>query len=219
MGTQIGLTGIVFGDGSTQNTAITVSGGNATANTYTSPGTWTKQSGLKSVKVTVVGGGAGGSGVGGAGGAGGTSILWVPAPTLPANGISVTIGTGGAGAAIASGGAGGTSSFGVFASATGGALQLSPFAQGSDGGLGSGGTVNIQGGAGGNQGSPIPAGKSFVTAGGNGGNSVFGGGGRGGSTPVGTGTAGGNFGGGGGGGGPGNGAAGAAGVVIVEEFY
>lgn len=188
-------------------------------NAYVSPATWTKPADLKQVKVTVVGaGGAGGNATlpnspapqvagGGGGAGGGASIRWIPAPTIPGP-VAVTAGPG-------------TNSFGAFASATaggaganGGATQI---VVGGTGGIGSSGTLNIQGGAG----SPsVVVPPSNSTLGGTGGSSILGGGGR-------SNLAGGNYGSGGGGGtrsgigfpGTTPGAAGAAGVVIVEEFY
>lgn len=206
-------------------------GGNYVLNKYTSPATWTKPSGLKAVKVTVVGaGGAGGDARGtapsyanaGGGGGGGAAILYLPAPSIPGP-VSVTAGPG-------------TNSFGpynpgspaptVTASATAG-TSASPATPGGvgtvggTGGAGSGGTVNTTGGAGGTA-LGGPGGLAGV-----GGNSMFGGGAYA-QKPPGqvNGIAGNNYGGGGSGAVnfssgnvPTTGGAGAPGIVIIEEFY
>jgi hypothetical protein len=138
-----------------------VAGGNYVMQTFTSNTTWSKPENLKSIKVTVVGGGSGSQGVeidpsptltrtGRGGSAGGVSIEYIPAPSIPGP-VSVTVGLGGtAGAAVTPladgvGGSGGTSSFGSFLSATGGA----PVGLAEDGlsvgGLGSGGNLNFYG--------------------------------------------------------------------------
>ena len=211
-------------------TAFQIAGGggsNYAMTTFTAPGTWTKPTGLKAVKVTVVGGGgAGGSApatpsavsaiASGGGGGGGTAILYISAPTIPGP-VPVTRGA-----------AGGTSSFGAFASATGGTAGATAgantFGGGGGGGTGSSGDLNIGGGGGGGG----YVGGNTPALGGTGGSSTLGGGGeavvR---TSPGTqnGIAGKLYGGGGSGAvklntGPGStGGAGAAGVVIVEEFY
>ena len=176
---------------------------------FTSSGTWTKPAGLKRVKVTVVGGGGGGGrdesleGSNGAagGGAGGAALKVIDASAIAAT-VTVTVGGGGAAATAA----GGTSSFGSHCSATGGAKgdnNIGSGAAGGLGGIGSGGDLNIRGGAashgGGTSTSYAPSSA--------GGSSIIGGGGKAFSTA-------GSHGGGGG-----AGAAGAAGVVIIEEFF
>jgi hypothetical protein len=97
-------------------------GGDYVMTVFTSPATWTKPTGLKAVKVTVVGGG------GGLGSAG-------PAPVHPRIGDS-----------------GGTSSFGAFLSATGGGGGTGPTPARLDyhvtngaGGIGTGGDIDIPG--------------------------------------------------------------------------
>lgn len=231
MPTSLISTGVQFPDNSIQTTAAGASGGDYVMNAYVSPTTWAKPAGLKAVRVTVVGaGGAGGAApatnvpggiqsVASGGGGGGAAILYLDAPAIPGP-VGVTAG-------------GGTNSFGAFCSATAGAngtgAQVSPLGGqlGALGGSGSGGTLNIPGGAGGNAfGAPGP-----TLLGGPGGSTILGGGGRGGftNTPgavLGPGSAGGNYGSGGGGsvkGAPSPGVlaggAGAPGVVIVEEFY
>jgi len=195
---------------------------NGTTTVFTSPGTWSKPATVQRIKVTVIGGGGNGgsgptgSGGSGGGGGGGAAIRWIPAPSIPGP-VSVTRGA-----------AGGTSSFGAFASATGGQSGTTAVSfqsrGGGDGGVGSGGDLNIGGsggGAGGSAPSPSPANLVF---GGAGGSSIFGGGGAG--TGAGgviggqAGAPGRNYGGGGGGAAANlTAGAGAAGVVIVEEFY
>jgi hypothetical protein len=157
---------------------------------FTSPGTWTKPATVRRIKVTVVGAGGGSTGVYAGSGGGGAAIKYIPAPTIPGP-VSVTVGAGN------SGNTGSSSSFGPFASATGGAT-------GSDGGVGSGGDLNING-SGGNS---SPGGSG-------GGSSIFAGAGTLGANGT-------NFGG-GSGSKPGSPTAphriGGPGVVIVEEFY
>lgn len=202
-----------------QISTVDAATGGVVLNAYTTPGTWTKPATLKSIKVTVVGGGGStptatgvpgaftkGSGAGG----GGAAIFTYPAPSLPGP-QPYTVGT-----------AGNTSSFGVapitVISATGGAAGGINTVGGA-GGVGSNGTMNIEGGGGG--GTTGPMGMS-----GTGGSSIYGGGARSqaGTGPF-TGIAGGAYGGGasgaaaGNGGAPAAGATGATGVVIIEEFY
>jgi hypothetical protein len=191
-------------------------GGNYALNAYVSPTTWTKPTGLKAVKITVVGaggngggvtgGGTGGSSSAGGGGGGGAAIDYIPAPSIPGP-VAVTAGAG-------------TNSFGAFCSATAGSAGASGGAGGA-GGVGSGGNLNING---------TPGGASFpsLTTSGFGGPSILGGGAvaiRGGPGNV-TGAVGGNYGGGSSGStriGPGPvtvpGPSGTTGIVIVEEFY
>lgn len=198
---------------------------------FTGSGTWTKPTGLKRVKVTVVAGGGGGGpsaitaggehSVGGGGGGGGGSIKTIEAASLGAT-ETVTIG-----AAGASGGAGGTSSFGAHCSATGGAAgatgasAASTGAAGGAGGLGSGGDVNFAGHAGG----AATGANATTNMSGAGGGSYLGGGGRGLANGTAVGIAGQAFGGGGGGALASAGQAaqaggvGTAGIVTVEEFF
>ena len=189
------------------------------AQVFTSSGTWTKPSGLVFAIVFVTGGGGGGgkwpdtsAGAGGGAG-GGTAIEVLLASELGAT-ETVTVGAGGAGATSggSAGSTGGTSSFGALCSATGGEGGGST-GGGSDaqGGVGSGGDINIYGDDGSRlsaQGTPAPVW---------GGGSFFGGltGGR----IDGSGTAGVGYGAGGTGTSSSNNAgAGAAGVVLVWEF-
>lgn len=133
-----------------------------------SPHTWTMPSGLCHVIVEVVGGGGGGGGVttgdpgyssGGGGGGGGYARKLLRAYELPAT-CTVTVGGGGTGGNAAAGGTGGTSSFAgtgiTTVQATGGegggrgALRTTaPVFEGVvDGGVGSNGDINVEGGHG-----------------------------------------------------------------------
>jgi hypothetical protein len=220
-------TGISVTNGSGAITiASTGGGGFSNMDVFAATGTWTNPGNVTKVKVTVVGGGGStpsvqaftGSarkGLGGGGG-GGTAIEVIPFPS--GTNVPVTIG-----------GAGGTSSFGPYCSATGGSAS-SPapapatyFAsKGGAGGVGSGGTINIEG-SGGTAGNVMFPGIDNV-AGGTGGSSILGGGTEGSfvnPASAGPGTPGGNYGGGAGGAALANdatapGGTGAPGVVIVE---
>ena len=156
------------------------SGGFSNMQVFTSPGTFTTPPTTTKIKVTVVGGGGGGSrlytvacegcwGVGGGGGGAAISVLTVAAATP----FPVTVGTGGT-VGPANGGTGGTSSFGspaaLSATGGGGGIQSGTTSQpGQDGGIGSGGNLNIAGGAS----------LALVTGfGGMGGNSFMGAGGK-----------------------------------------
>ena len=132
------------------------------AEVFTSSGTFTVPTGVTACKVTVVGGGGGGGGshladrAGCGGGGGGTAIEWITGLTA-GDTVSVTVGAGGTGggtsASTKDGSAGGTSSFGSYCSATGGQGGVGTIygtsAYKTDGGLGTGGTFNYRGGAGG----------------------------------------------------------------------
>jgi hypothetical protein len=212
---------ILTSNGSTWTSAAAPAGGFSNIQVFASSGTFTVPAGVTKAKVTVVGGGGNGSAgtlnaqqsltsMGRGGGGGGAAIEVVTGLT-PAGTVTVTVG-----------GAAGTSSFGAFCSATGGANADGTAALDSNsyanGGLGSGGDLNIQGGGG--------NGANTTTQGGNGGSSIFGGGASGAQRLSGSGStagaSGGAYGGGGGGGacgipnGNGAGGAGASGVVIVE---
>ena len=150
---------------------------------FTSTGTWTKPSGIRFIKVYVTGGGGGGGShnsddAQGGGGAGGTSIKLINVSSVST--VAVTIGSGGTGSVGndgAGGTNGGTSSFGAYCSATGGAPP-SNWAIGGRGGSSSGGDLNLYG-SDGTCGS-IDGGAN-EEAGGNGGESYWGGTGYGGS--------------------------------------
>ena len=183
--------------------------------------TWTKPSGLKRIKVYVTGGGGGGgghnAGESGAGGtAGGTAIKVIEAGSLGAT-ETATVGAGGAGGDP--GGDGVASSFGSHCSATGG-VGGEMEGGGStymNGGVGSGGDINIRG-----QGSTS---LGSGNQGSNGGSSYWGGGGGGGinySRPHGGSGTYGSGGGGGyqtGSGAAGNGGNGGIGLIVVEQYF
>jgi hypothetical protein len=229
MSTQTGVSGITFGDGTTQNTASVLGAtGIPVINVYTAPGTWTRPASIKAIKVTVVGGGGAGGNInttpnvnqaGGAGGGGGTTISSYAFPAIPGP-QPFTVGA-----------AAGTSSFGVapfvVLTATGGTSGIPAFSGptpsgyplGGAGGVGSGGQINLTGSQGG---------TAATQMSGSGGSSFYGQGAAGqfviGVTQF-VGLNGNNYGGGGSGavrqgaGTPGNGGTGAPGVIIVEEFY
>ena len=222
-------------------------GGNFVQQVYTSPATWTKPANIKSIRVTVLGGGGGGEGcranapqpviVGGNGAGGGVAIEYLSAPSIPGP-VTVTVGSGGPGGAApggpftpTAGTAGGSSSFGPFLSATGGA-------SGGAAGVGSGGNFNLNGVVS-NSNLAVRSSTPSLKSSGGGGNPLFlteyGRGGAASGAPGGSGANGeaaiANTGSGGGGaesrnfapqgfsGQPAAGAAGSAGIVIVEEFY
>jgi len=110
---------------------------------FTSPGTFTVNPGISSIRVRVIGAGGNGGGVyGGGGGGGGYAHKVITSPSFPAPGsYTVTVGSA----------PGGTSSFGPAISATGGSNGSQP--AGGGGGSGSGGDVNYSG-ATGSSGSP-----------------------------------------------------------------
>ena len=221
MPSSLNGTGVTFNDGTTQESAS-----NLITRTYTSPATWTKPAGLRAIKVTVVGGGGNGGGTavtpksqtrfGGGGGGGGTAIRWIPAPTIPGP------------VAVTRGAAGGTSSFGTFASATGGATGTVSNAYSRVGG----GSATAPGGLAvpGSFCPATPFSQSYPDGGGAGtlvsgdGGAAHLGVGGGGRSGTGAGNSGGGLGGGGGGAAKTTapaqtGGAGAAGIVIIEEFY
>ena len=133
----------------------------ATIAASTNVATWTIPAGVTSAKVYVVGGGGGSGGspgcgnASGAGGGGGTAIGLLSGLT-PGNTLAITVGTGGAGGTTAptNGGTGGTTSIASGTqiistiSATGGVGSISQGFAGASGGLGSGGLLNVWGGAG-----------------------------------------------------------------------
>lgn len=96
---------------------------------FAASGTFTVPTGVTALKVTVVGGGGGGGASiagacspasGGVGGSGGCGVKFITGLT-PGSTVTVTVGSAGAGGgAGATGGSGGTTSFGGYATATGG---------------------------------------------------------------------------------------------------
>jgi hypothetical protein len=187
--------------------AITAAAGNLLRiTTFTSSGTWTKQSGVSKILVHVIGGGGNGGyvndqGRGAGGGGGGYSQKLIT--SIPESSILVTVA-----------GATGTSSFGSYCSATGGASPINQTALGV-GGQGIGGDLNFYGqvGSGGNA-STSPTGPTSGGLGGNCGLGIngvtvgnaipnTGAGGRGGFTTSSN---------------DGPGSAGASGLVIIYEY-
>lgn len=139
------------------------------------------RSGLKKAKVIVTaGGGAGGNGVsgsvirGGGGGAGGTSIEIVNLAGVSS--VACVVGQGGSSINAS----GGSSNFGSYLSATGGApgnnATTTNSPAGGDGGVGSGGDMNLFGGDGSD--GPVNNGNGYSGSG-DGGASYWGGGARG----------------------------------------
>ncbi len=191
--------------------------------------TWVKPAGLKYIVVELVGGGGGGGGCynysGGAGAGGGYSRKIIPASALGVT-ETIVIGSGGAGGGVQLPGAnGGTTSFGSHCSATGGeggkAQTSTVFSSnGSVGGIGVGGNLNING-----QGTVGAVGPG--SAPGSGGSSFFGGGARNAKFEIPTdGFSAGAYGAGGSGGTGGSmaggnkiGGNGSNGVVFITEYY
>jgi len=120
---------------------------------WTSNGTWTRPTGVKSIIVTVVGAGGGGSGHCESGGAGGMAERVVDVTNVSS--VSVTVGNPGGGTNYSGcGGNGGTTSFGSYCSASGGyGANCRTQHAGGIGGNGSGGSVNVYGGGGNGHGS------------------------------------------------------------------
>ncbi len=115
---------------------------------FTSSGTWNKPSGVKYIKVQVVGGGGGASGHGESGGAGGYSEKIINVQSISS--VSVTV-AGEVNGTYYRGGAsnGNGSSFGSYLSASGGyGANRNNQHSGGLGGVGSGGDMNIYGGGG-----------------------------------------------------------------------
>jgi hypothetical protein len=166
---------ITYSDSTGQTTAYqpaSIGGSLLAINTYSTAGsfTWSRPSGCTKVLVKVVGAGGGAAGYCESGGAGGYSEVTVDVTGVST--VAVTVGAGGTCVTYyAAGGAGGTSSFGSYASATGGLGSNSSFAHtGGHGGVGSLGTVNLNGGGG--TGHANSAGNGAI---GNGGASFWGG--------------------------------------------
>jgi len=221
--------------------AITASGliTQVAVQVFTASGTYTPTSGMKycDVYVTASGGGGGGAAAGasgvaaaGGGGAGGTSIKWGVTAAAVGASQTVTVGAGGAGGVAGgnNGSPGAVSSFGAIITTLAGLGGLAgsnqtvacyPILGGAGGGQGSGGSINIGGGAGGFS---VLNGVNVLLCSGNGGASYWGGGGLSVNTSA-AGNAGVAYGSGGGGAGATvttnrAGGAGAPGIVVVLEY-
>jgi hypothetical protein len=198
--------------GSFGGTGVTGTGGVRSRQIFTATGTWTKPSGITTIKVQVQGSGGGGGTWQSAGGAGGYGEKLIDVTSISSE--TVTVGEPGAGGANASQ-VGGTVSFGSHVTATGGQARA---IQGNDPGRGgncSGGDINMKGGGGTNSHNDN---STMVSAGGA---SFFGGGppGRYNDVPQDGNTDGGAYGTGGASAeGSGHGGDGVKGVVIVEEY-
>jgi hypothetical protein len=134
-------------------TEVSAQSGFRSMQVWTSNGTWTKPSGVASIKVQVVGAGGGGSGYCESAGAGGFSERVLDVTNISS--VSVTIGNPGGGTNYAGcGGAGNTSSFGSYCSGSGGqGANCRQQHAGGTGGNGSGGNLNVYGGGGNGHGS------------------------------------------------------------------
>jgi hypothetical protein len=150
-------------------TDLSLSSGIRSMQVWTSNGTWSKPSGVKTIMVTVTGAGGGGSGYCESAGAGGTSQRQVDVTNVSS--VTVTVGTPGGGTNYAGcGGNGNGSSFGSYCSASGGiGANCSQQHAGGLGGNGSGGSLNVYGGGGNGHGSNYSYGNHT------GGRSYFGG--------------------------------------------
>jgi hypothetical protein len=203
-----GATALEFGD---------AGGGLQSIQSFTSSGTYTKPSGINKIKVYITG--AGGSGAygggaayaGGGGGAGGTAIELLDATSITT--VAVTIASATSNNSGAGGSTGGSSSFGSYCSATGGqGGNVGGSISGTQqAGIGSGGTLNLRGGAG-----WCGEDSNNAIGGRNGGDSYWGGSGNG--TYDNASQAGINGGGGAGGYSSYQGANGGAGFCVVEEY-
>jgi hypothetical protein len=152
--TSAGTAGnVLTSDGSVFVSQAISAGGNYVQQVYTSPATWTKPTGLKAVRISMIGAGGGGGGVtatgpvsnkvGGSGGSGiDLSLGYLAAPSIPGP-VSVTVGAGGTGGSTSgnSGNSGGTTSFGPFMSMTGGGGGTGVGGGPSPGGFGASGAT------------------------------------------------------------------------------
>jgi hypothetical protein len=124
--------------------------GIASLQAFTSSTTWNRPSGVRYIRVQLVGSGGGGSGHGESGAAGGYAERLVDISGVST--VSVTINGGGGGTYYsgAGGNSGGSCSFGPYVSASGGhGANRHNQHNGGLPGVGSGGDLNIYGGAGG----------------------------------------------------------------------
>ena len=122
--------------------------GAVSCQTFSASGTWNKPTGIRYVRVQLVGGGGGGGGHGESGGAGGYAEKIINVRNISS--VTVTIGGGGGGVTYHNAaGNGGTTSFGSHLSGGGGYGAVRHYSHsGGAGGGGSGGNVNINGGGG-----------------------------------------------------------------------
>lgn len=136
--------------------------GAVSCQTFSASGTWNKPTGIRYIRVQLVGGGGGGGGHGESGGAGGYSEKIIDVRSISS--VTVTIGSGGGGVTYHNaGGNGGTTSFGSHLSGAGGYGAVRHYSHsGGAGGAGSGGNVNIHGGGGSGH-SPAAAGTGGAT--------------------------------------------------------
>ena len=132
---------------------VNLSTGIRSMQVWTSNGTWSRPSGVKTIMVTVTGAGGGGSGFCESGGAGGTAQRQIDVTNVSS--VSVTVGNPGGGTNYSGcGGSGNTSSFGSYCSASGGyGANCRQGRAGGIGGNGSGGNLNVYGGGGNGHGS------------------------------------------------------------------
>lgn len=111
-------------DSTTSSTLASALGGGASAQTFTSSGTWTKPSSGTVAMITCIGGGGGGArnnaNINSKSQGGSVTVIYKLLSSL-ASSITVTIGAGGAYAFAAVGSAGGNTKFGTDALAVGGA--------------------------------------------------------------------------------------------------
>lgn len=116
---------------------------------FTGNGTWNRPSGVRYIRVKLVGGGGGASGHGESGAAGGYSERIMDVTGISS--VNITIGTGGGGTYYSgAGGNGNTTSFGPYMSAGGGhGANRQNQHSGGVSGSGSGGDLNLHQGSGG----------------------------------------------------------------------
>jgi hypothetical protein len=134
-----------FSDGSAPTAGLH---GIASLQVYTSSTTWSRPSGVRYIRVQLVGGGGGGSGHGEGGGAGGYAERYLDVTGISS--VSITIDGGSSGTYYASaGGNAGGSSFGSYLSCSGGhGANRQNQHSGGVSGNGSGGNLNIHQGGG-----------------------------------------------------------------------
>jgi hypothetical protein len=132
------------------NGSVTTAGlhGIASLQVYTSSTTWSRPSGVRYIRVQLVGAGGGGSGHGEGGGAGGYAERYLDVTGISSVGITIDGGSGGTYYSGAGGNAGG-SSFGPYLSCSGGhGANRQNQHSGGVSGNGSGGNLNIHQGGG-----------------------------------------------------------------------